>query len=124
MIRRPPRSTRTDTRFPYTTRFRSPQQRREPADEAVAAIGAEHVERTVREIDDAGDAENQRQARGDEEQGGCAGEPGEELDEQERNAADPGRRAACRRRQRAGAETSASHRRACARQARTNRRAV
>src|SRR3546814_7062184 len=23
MIRRPPRSTRTDTRFPYTTRFRS-----------------------------------------------------------------------------------------------------
>src|SRR3546814_14614458 len=26
MIRRPPRSTRTDTRFPYTTLFRSPQQ--------------------------------------------------------------------------------------------------
>src|SRR3546814_13529633 len=25
MIRRPPRSTRTDTRFPYTTRFRSPR---------------------------------------------------------------------------------------------------
>src|SRR3546814_6486200 len=25
MIRRPPRSTRTDTLFPYTTRFRSPQ---------------------------------------------------------------------------------------------------
>src|SRR3546814_3681370 len=25
MIRRPPRSTRTDTRFPYTTLFRSPQ---------------------------------------------------------------------------------------------------
>src|SRR3546814_12481194 len=25
MIRRPPRSTRTDTRFPYTTRFRSQQ---------------------------------------------------------------------------------------------------
>src|SRR3546814_6958523 len=24
MLRRPPRSTRTDTRFPYTTRFRSP----------------------------------------------------------------------------------------------------
>src|SRR3546814_21190270 len=24
MIRRPPRSTRTDTLFPYTTRFRSP----------------------------------------------------------------------------------------------------
>src|SRR3546814_13225005 len=27
MIRRPPRSTRTDTRFPYTTLFRSPQGR-------------------------------------------------------------------------------------------------
>src|SRR3546814_1772227 len=26
MIRRPPRSTRTDTRFPYTTLFRSPQR--------------------------------------------------------------------------------------------------
>src|SRR3546814_5859800 len=27
MIRRPPRSTRTDTLFPYTTLFRSPDQR-------------------------------------------------------------------------------------------------
>src|SRR3546814_5453602 len=27
MIRRPPRSTRTDTLFPYTTLFRSPEQR-------------------------------------------------------------------------------------------------
>src|SRR3546814_8824186 len=27
MIRRPPRSTRTDTLFPYTTLFRSPQNR-------------------------------------------------------------------------------------------------
>src|SRR3546814_10376959 len=27
MIRRPPRSTRTDTLFPYTTLFRSPQPR-------------------------------------------------------------------------------------------------
>src|SRR3546814_4172623 len=32
MIRRPPRSTRTDTLFPYTTRFRSRQpERRAPA---------------------------------------------------------------------------------------------
>src|SRR3546814_11075483 len=32
MIRRPPRSTRTDTRFPYTTLFRSgqPQPRLQP----------------------------------------------------------------------------------------------
>src|SRR3546814_5314145 len=28
MLRRPPRSTRTDTLFPYTTRFRSPPKRR------------------------------------------------------------------------------------------------
>src|SRR3546814_20936993 len=28
MIRRPPRSTRTDTLFPYTTLFRSPQAQR------------------------------------------------------------------------------------------------
>src|SRR3546814_2406354 len=33
MIRRPPRSTRTDTLFPYTTLFRSaPQQRRDQQD--------------------------------------------------------------------------------------------
>src|SRR3546814_9845175 len=31
MIRRPPRSTRTDTRFPYTTLFRSPDLDHEPA---------------------------------------------------------------------------------------------
>src|SRR3546814_17307732 len=30
MIRRPPRSTRTDTLFPYTTLFRSPRQRPRP----------------------------------------------------------------------------------------------
>src|SRR3546814_5982235 len=31
MIRRPPRSTRTDTLFPYTTLFRSPRAGRHPA---------------------------------------------------------------------------------------------
>src|SRR3546814_5494459 len=36
MIRRPPRSTRTDTLFPYTTLFRS-----RPAIEADDALGAE-----------------------------------------------------------------------------------
>src|SRR3546814_13107023 len=30
MIRRPPRSTRTDTLFPYTTLFRSPSRARHP----------------------------------------------------------------------------------------------
>src|SRR3546814_1122593 len=32
MIRRPPRSTRTDTLFPYTTLFRSPLAPTEPCD--------------------------------------------------------------------------------------------
>src|SRR3546814_2273566 len=32
MIRRPPRSTRTDTLFPYTTLFRSFPERRDPFD--------------------------------------------------------------------------------------------
>src|SRR3546814_11785762 len=32
MIRRPPRSTRTDTLFPYTTRFRSGDRERQEAD--------------------------------------------------------------------------------------------
>src|SRR3546814_17423207 len=36
MIRRPPRSTRTDTLFPYTTLFRSPLERAER--EAVAPV--------------------------------------------------------------------------------------
>src|SRR3546814_14066644 len=36
MIRRPPRSTRTDTLFPYTTLFRSPPP-------FLADIGAHHV---------------------------------------------------------------------------------
>src|SRR3546814_5062704 len=31
MIRRPPRSTRTDTLFPYTTLFRSPQELKDRA---------------------------------------------------------------------------------------------
>src|SRR3546814_7440093 len=35
MIRRPPRSTRTDTLFPYTTLFRSPLLRGGAADRAV-----------------------------------------------------------------------------------------
>src|SRR3546814_1050661 len=33
MIRRPPRSTRTDTLFPYTTLFRSPSDNRKIKDE-------------------------------------------------------------------------------------------
>src|SRR3546814_2195964 len=46
MIRRPPRSTRTDTLFPYTTLFRSPEQVRclEPGtavEAGIADAGAE-----------------------------------------------------------------------------------
>src|SRR3546814_9180801 len=39
MIRRPPRSTRTDTLFPYTTLFRSPEQAGR-AGEVVAGVAA------------------------------------------------------------------------------------
>src|SRR3546814_9877518 len=39
MIRRPPKSTRTDTLFPYTTLFRSPIARRTARIEAVPAGG-------------------------------------------------------------------------------------
>src|SRR3546814_1982399 len=38
MIRRPPRSTRTDTLFPYTTLFRSPQYRLPVGDHAASAL--------------------------------------------------------------------------------------
>src|SRR3546814_17541621 len=44
MIRRPPRSTRTDTLFPYTTLFRSPgdqRRRRGRKDEGAAAVDEE-----------------------------------------------------------------------------------
>src|SRR3546814_3499148 len=39
MIRRPPRSTRTDTLFPYTTLLRSPDHRRHPQGPAQAGGG-------------------------------------------------------------------------------------
>src|SRR3546814_3407979 len=41
MIRRPPRSTRTDTLFPYTTLFRSPPG----GGELVAALGVQRLGR-------------------------------------------------------------------------------
>src|SRR3546814_4607534 len=40
MIRRPPRSTRTDTLFPYTTLFRSARDQREPGAHRSAAAAA------------------------------------------------------------------------------------
>src|SRR3546814_3799466 len=39
MIRRPPRSTRTDTRFPYTTLFRSRARQLESELDASASLG-------------------------------------------------------------------------------------
>src|SRR3546814_19215752 len=48
MIRRPPRSTRTDTLFPYTTLFRSnPASRREVRPRYSAKPGERRVHRTV-----------------------------------------------------------------------------
>src|SRR3546814_5150710 len=48
MIRRPPRSTRTDTLFPYTTLFRSIGEdalgnRKAPFGKAVDLLGVEHI---------------------------------------------------------------------------------
>src|SRR3546814_17376329 len=40
MIRRPPRSTRTDTLFPYTTLFRSPALRQAAVDRHLPALEA------------------------------------------------------------------------------------
>src|SRR3546814_4008144 len=42
MIRRPPRSTRTDTLFPYTTLFRSRRPAAEFAEQRLAAQRVEH----------------------------------------------------------------------------------
>src|SRR3546814_4080042 len=49
MIRRPPRSTRTDTLFPYTTLFRSPVRSDERciADEARRALGGRDPGETI-----------------------------------------------------------------------------
>src|SRR3546814_5325842 len=63
MIRRPPRSTRTDTLFPYTTLFRSPRQV-EHHGHVEHHVAAEHEELAVREVLHPHDAEDQRQAGG------------------------------------------------------------
>src|SRR3546814_9720680 len=52
MIRRPPRSTRTDTLFPYTTRFRSRDQFLHPLGQlAAAAVGVAAVHDQRHRID-------------------------------------------------------------------------
>src|SRR3546814_17842705 len=63
MIRRPPRSTRTDTLFPYTTLFRSLNQRRgfksnrkaerksgDEKESGKIATGAKELDRAMQEI--------------------------------------------------------------------------
>src|SRR3546814_3720062 len=50
MIRRPPRSTRTDTLFPYTTLFRSRQFRPRQAQAARLALGDLGVRRQVLDL--------------------------------------------------------------------------
>src|SRR3546814_18882513 len=47
MIRRPPRSTRTDTLFPYTTLFRSGDTIPEAARQRLAAEADRHAKATV-----------------------------------------------------------------------------
>src|SRR3546814_14743570 len=52
MIRRPPRSTRTDTLFPYTTLFRSPGLRQRPSgirDEQLVLQPDTRADRSVEE---------------------------------------------------------------------------
>ena len=53
----------------------------QPFGQRVPDIGAQHVERAMREIDDAGDAEDDREAGGDEKQRAGTREPRDELDE-------------------------------------------
>src|SRR3546814_10441831 len=68
MIRRPPRSTRTDTLFPYTTLFRSVANRPQRRDGEVGERGLEAAEALTGEF-------------GDHRVGGLAGERGVDRDE-------------------------------------------
>src|SRR3546814_1141271 len=52
MFRRPPRSTRTDTLFPYTTLFRSVAPRRQGADDLSDIADEAHVEHAVGLVED------------------------------------------------------------------------
>src|SRR3546814_3414590 len=66
MIRRPPRSTRTDTLFPYTTLFRSPRGRRGQrgglGDAGAAATGPEAADspHRLQLVEHAGDRGRER----------------------------------------------------------------
>src|SRR3546814_1409214 len=51
MIRRPPRSTRTDTLLPYTTLFRSLERKRRRVNVVISAVGQRRGEIDDREAD-------------------------------------------------------------------------
>src|SRR3546814_14281169 len=55
MIRRPPRSTRTDTLFPYTTLFRSiaRRERQKPGGQRIAAVFFAHVAEALQRMETA-----------------------------------------------------------------------
>ncbi len=54
----------------------------DPGGERIGDVGPQHIEGPVRDIDDAGDAEDQRQADGDKEQAGRGGQPVERLEQE------------------------------------------
>src|SRR3546814_1881867 len=72
MIRRPPRSTLTDTLFPYTTLFRSPHPRIAHPDEAARLRGRQTVhqpiefEHQIRRPRRRAERQPRRRSRGDE----------------------------------------------------------
>src|SRR3546814_3027733 len=75
MIRRPPRSTRTDTLFPYTTLFRSPDEaRRRPPAFDVAHVEEQPAQAAIPDlpVSEGGDPrEQQHQPRHHDRYDGC-----------------------------------------------------
>src|SRR3546814_11715577 len=64
MIRRPPRSTRTDTLFPYTTLFRSPEGQHDAEQQPRPPLLARESDRhRDRESDDQADQRDERRDR-------------------------------------------------------------
>src|SRR3546814_11509620 len=87
MIRRPPRSTRTDTLFPYTTLFRSDDRRRSEEPQTSLALPANEIEGDRREK-----AEQRQPERGARNGADDRGEQGDRQDSR------PGDRRLSRRR--------------------------
>src|SRR3546814_12430272 len=65
MIRRPPRSTRTDTLFPYTTLFRSMGDRRAVQQQLLAFVGARVADALVPLLHEAGPVRREGAEQGD-----------------------------------------------------------